>query len=241
MFLTRPEEQLLNGEHGVAVQLAMSVLVKLGDMYEADRMIRINNVHIDASSYYGIYDAGLEFCEKLAKENAKYQVPSTLCIASIDFERHTEFDIAPECVEKQLRIAKAHNKMGALLNWTCAPYQCGNTVRFGQNIAWGESNAIAFVNSVIGARTIRCADFVDICAAITGLMPEFGLYCDEERIGSVLIKLDNIDMQQFSSTDYSILGYYVGEVAESRIPVLNGVPKTISVNELKAFSAAIAT
>ena len=218
MFLTRQEEQLLNGEHGVAVQLAMSVLVKLGEMYGADRMIQINNVHIDASSYYGIYDAGLEFCEKLAEENAKYQVPTTLCIASIDFERHAEFDISPECVEKQLRIANAHKKMGAVLNWTCAPYQCGNTVRFGQNIAWGESNAIAFVNSVIGARTIRCADFVDICAAITGRVPEIGLHLTRNRAAEVLLQLDDItaELQQHDSF-YPVLGYVVGEIAGDRV------------------------
>ncbi|MFQ5832968.1 MAG: aconitase X [Candidatus Thorarchaeota archaeon] len=241
MFLTRKEEQFLNGEQGEAIQLAMEVLVKLGEMYDADRMIRIDNVHVDASSYYGIRDAGLEFCEKLAREDATYRVPTTLCISSIDFEKHSEFDVAQECVEKQLRIAEAHLSMGAIPSWTCAPYQCSSSVRFGQNIAWGESNAIAFVNSVIGARTIRCADFVEICAAITGLMPRFGLYLDDERKGSILIKLDELDTSQFTSADYAALGYYVGSVADSRVPVLHGLSKTVSVDQLKAFSAAVST
>ncbi|MHA1966070.1 MAG: aconitase X [Candidatus Thorarchaeota archaeon] len=241
MFLTREEEQSLQGAQGEAVQLAMSVLVKVGKMYGADRMTRIENVHVDASSYYGISDAGMEFCEKLAEEGAVYKVPTTLCIASIDFERYAEFDVAQECVEKQLRIADAHLKMGAIPSWTCTPYQCDSSVRFGQNIAWGESNAIAFVNSVIGARTIRCADFVDICAAITGLMPRFDLYLDDERKGSVLFKLDDLDTRYFTSADYAALGYYVGGVADSRVPVLQGVSKTVSVNQLKAFSAAVST
>ncbi|MFW9800184.1 MAG: aconitase X [Candidatus Thorarchaeota archaeon] len=241
MFLTREEEQFLQGDQGEAIQLAMEVLVKLGEMYDADSMIQIENVHVDASSYYGIKDAGLEFCENLAREGATYKVPTTLCISSIDFERHSEFDIAQECVEKQLRIAKAHLSMGATPSWTCAPYQCDAPVRFGQNIAWGESNAIAFVNSVIGARTIRCADFVDICAAITGLMPQFGLYLDDERRGRILVKLDGLDTGQFTSADYAALGYYVGRVADSRVPVLQGVSKTVSADQLKAFSAAVST
>ncbi len=241
MFLTTEEEQFLQGEQGGAVQLAMEVLVKLGEMYDANRMIQIENVHVDASSYYGIKDAGLEFCERLAREGAAYKVPTTLCISSIDFEKHSEFDVAQECVKKQLRIAKAHLSMGAIPSWTCTPYQCVSSVRFGQNIAWGESNAIAFVNSVIGARTIRCADFVDICAAITGLMPRFGLYLDNERKGSVLVKLDGLDTRQFTSADYAALGYYVGRVADSRVPVLQGVSKSVSVDQLKAFSAAVST
>lgn len=240
MFLTTEEEQLLEGELGEAIQLAMSVLVKIEEMYGADRMIRIENVHIDAATYYGIYDAGLEFCEKLAREGVTFRVPATLCISAIDFERHAEFGVPQECVEKQRRLARAYLKMGAICNWTCAPYQCGSSVRFGQQIAWGESNAIAFANSVIGARTIRCVDFVDICAAITGLMPRFGLYLDEERLGSVLFKLE-VETAQFTPTDYATLGYFVGIVAGSRVPVLQGVSKNISTNQLKAFSAAVAT
>jgi predicted aconitase len=241
MFLTKEEEQALQGEKGEAVQLAMSVLVKLGEMYGADCLIRIENVHVDASSYYGISDAGMEFCEKLAEEGASYKVPTTLCIASIDFESYADFDVAQECVKKQLRIAEAHRKMGAIPSWTCTPYQCGSSVRFGQNIAWGESNAIAYVNSVIGARTIRCADFVDICAAITGLMPRFDLYLDDERKGQVLFKLDDLDTCHFTSADYAALGYYVGGVADSRVPVLQGVSKSVSLDQLKAFSAAVST
>jgi predicted aconitase len=241
MFLTTEEEQSLQGEQGEAIQLAMSVLVKLGEMYGADRMIRIENVHVDASSYYGISDAGMEFVETLAKMGAAYEVPTTLCIASIDFERYAEFDVSQECVEKQLRIAQAHSTMGAIPSWTCVPYQCGSSVQFGQNIAWGESNAIAFANSVIGARTIRCADFVDICAAITGLMPQFGLYLDDERKGSVLFELDPLDTRQFTSADYAALGYYVGGVVDARVPVLQGVSKSVSLDQLKAFSAAVST
>ncbi|MFX1265036.1 MAG: aconitase X [Promethearchaeota archaeon] len=241
MFLTPEEEQSLEGGNGEALQLAMSVLVRLGEMYGADKMIRIENVHVDASSYYGISDAGMEFVEKLAEMGATYKVPTTLCIASIDFERHGEFGVSEECVEKQLRIAQAHSTMGATPSWTCAPYQCGSSVHFGQNIAWGESNAIAFVNSVIGARTIRCADFVDICAAITGQMPRFGLYLDDQRKGSVLFKLEGLDTREFTSADYAALGYYVGGVADTRVPVLQGVSKSVSEDQLKAFSAAAST
>jgi predicted aconitase len=241
MFLTKEEAQFLDGEHGEALQLAMSILVKLGEMYGADRMIRVESVHIDASTYYGVYDAGLDFCEKLVQAGAIYRVPATLCIAAIDFERHAELGVPTEYVDKQLKLANAYLQMGAIPNWTCAPYQCGSNVRFGQNIAWGESNAIAFVNSVIGARTIRCADFVDVCAAITGLMPQFGLYLDEARWGDLVFNLSELDTSHFTSTDYAALGYYVGGVTGSRVPVLQGISKNISADQLKAFSAAVAT
>jgi len=241
MYLTDEEEELLDGEQGDTIQLALSVLVKLGEMYGADQMIPIENVHIDASTMLGIYDAGLEFCEKLAHDGAIFQVPATLCIASIDFERYAELGVPKEYVDKQQRLANAYLQMGAIPNWTCTPYQCGSNVRFGQNIAWGESNAIAFVNSVIGARTIRCADFVDICAAITGIMPKFGLYLDEARWGDLVFNISELDTHQFTSTDYAALGYYVGGVAGSRVPVLQGISKNISTDQLKAFSAAIAT
>ncbi|MFX0196677.1 MAG: aconitase X [Candidatus Hodarchaeota archaeon] len=241
MFLTTKEEHLLDGEEGEAIQLAMSVLVKIGEIYGADRFIKIENVHIDASTYCGIFDAGLEFCERLVRGNATFKVPTTLCIAAIDFERHKEFDIPQEVVEKQKRLAKGYLRMGAIPNWTCTPYQCGSNIHFGQRIAWGESNAIAFANSVIGARTIRCADFIDICAAITGLMPRFGLYLDEERHASVLFQLKGLKTAQFTATEYATLGYYVGAVAGSRVPVLQGVSKNISTDQLKAFSAAVAT
>lgn len=241
MFLTTNEEHLLDGEEGEAIQLAMSILVKIGEMYGADRFIKIENVHIDASTYCGIFDAGLEFCDRLVRGGGNFKVPTTLCIAAIDFERHTEFDIPQEVVEKQKRLAKAYLRMGAIPNWTCTPYQCGSNIHFGQRIAWGESNAIAFANSVIGARTIRCADFIDICAAITGLMPRFGLYLDEERHGSVLYQLEGLKTAQFTATEYATLGYYVGAVTGSRVPVLQGVSKNISTDQLKAFSAAVAT
>ena len=241
MFLTNEEEAVLHGEHGEVLETAMSVLVKMGDMYEADKMIKVDNVHIDAASYGTIYDAGLQFCEKFSSLGAAFKVPTTLNASAIDFDRWRELRIPASIAEKQVRLAEAYKRMGAITTWTCAPYQYGANLRFGQNIAWGESNAVGFANSVIGARTNRFGDLVDVCAAIIGKVPRFGLYLDENRRGKVLFELDDLNVKSFSCADYAVVGFFIGSVAGTRVPVVTGVPKNVTIDQLKAFGAAAAT
>lgn len=241
MYLTRKEEATLNGTHGKAQEIAMSILVKLGDMYGAEKLIDIDNVHIDAASYATIYEAGLDFCEQLSGFGGTFSVPTTLNTAAIDFKRWKELNLPEKLAEKQHKLAQAYMAMGGLPTWTCTPYQYGANVRFGQNVAWGESNAVAYVNSVIGARTNRFGDLVDVCAAIVGKVPNFGLYLDENRRGEILFQLEGVPCATFSCSDYALLGYLIGQIAGNQVPIVTDIPPNITSDQLKAFSAAVAT
>ena len=240
MFLTNEEEGMLKGEYGEGFEIAMSVLTKLGDMYGADRMINVENVHIDGAAYGWINDAGLDLVERFCKSGITFKVPTTLNPASIDFDQWNEFRIDSSVAEKQFRLATAFKKMGAIPTWTCAPYQYGANLKCGQNVAWGESNAVAFVNTVVGARTERLGDLADVCAATAGKYPNFGLYRDENRRGQVLFELNGLDVKTFTSTDYGILGFFIGTIARNRVPVVTGVPKNATPDQLKSYCTAAA-
>jgi predicted aconitase len=240
MFLTDEEQAMLNGEYGEAAEIAMSVLAKLGDIYRADRMIEVEGVHIDGAAYGWIEDAGLELVERFCNSGAAFKVPATLNPSSIDFDMWREFRVPASIAQKQFRLAKAFMRMGAIPTWTCAPYQYCTNLRFGQNVAWGESNAVGFANTVVGARTERLGDLADICAAVVGKYPRFGLYLDENRRGQILFKLDQLDAQSFTSTDYGVLGFFIGSTAEARVPVVDGIPKSVNNDQLKAFCTGAA-
>lgn len=242
MILTEAEEKMLEGKSGQAVRMAMSILTKLGDLYGAKKMIEIAQVHIDGCCYPTVREAGLEFAEKLASLGAKVKVPATLNITARDIERWKEFRIPSSFAEKSLRLERAYLKMGAIPTWTCAPYQWGLVPRFGQQIAWAESNAIAFVNSVIGARTERYGDFSDVCAAITGRAPEFGLHLSRNRRGKVYIRLRKIkSVLLMDDSFYPVFGYFLGLAVKDCIPLIEGIPREVSIDQLKSLGAAAAT
>lgn len=240
MILTNKEEAMLKGEYGEGPEIAMSVLTKLGDIYGADRMINVENVHIDGSAYGWVNDAGLDLVERFSKSGITFKVPTTLNPASIDFDQWNELRIDSSVAEKQFRLATAFKKMGAIPTWTCAPYQYGANLKYGQKVAWGESNAVAFANTVIGARTEKLGDLADLCAATVGKYPNFGLYRDENRQGQILFELGDIDFKTFTSTDYGILGFFIGTIAGNRVPVVTGVPKNATPDQLKSYCTAAA-
>jgi len=240
MFLTREDEALLKGEHGEGAIIAMSVLVKLGEMYDADTMLNIENVHIDGAAYGWINDSGLELVEKLYTSGTRFRVPATLNPSSIDFELWKKLNVPSRIAEKQMKLANALVGMGATPTWTCAPYQYGANIRLGQNIAWGESNAIGFANTVVGARTERLGDLADVCSAVVGKYPNFGLYRGENRRGNLLFELDNNCFETLDSTDYGTIGFFIGSIAEARVPVVKGIPKDVTTDQLKSYCAAAA-
>jgi hypothetical protein len=136
----------------------------------------------------------------------------------------------------------AYQKMGTLPTWTCAPYQTEHAPTFGQQIAWGESNAIVFANSVLGARTERYPDLLDICAALTGRVPAVGLHLDENRAGQLVLDLASIPASLAERDDfYPILGHLVGQVAGDKIPVIVGLAASPNEDQLKALGAAAAS
>lgn len=257
MKLTDTEKAMLEGEYGKAVSMAMSILIKLGRAYDAEEMIQISQVHVDACSFEpprligtanindigidSLSDGGLEFLEKLANSGAKFSVPTTTNITGRDIKLWQELRITPNYAEISRRREQACLQMGALPTWTCAPYLYGIVPHFGEQIVWGESNAIAFVNSVIGARTARHGDFADILAAITGRIPKIGLHIPENRKGKVLLKIEPSNIIDFGNDSmyFSVLGYLVGSIAQERVPVVDGVPSNITSDQMKGFSAAI--
>jgi len=239
MYLTKREEQMLAGKHGEAVQLAMEILTKVGDMYEAEKMTEIASAHTVMTPYRDIMDAGVEICEKFAGLGAKYSVPTTLDPAGMDLHRWRELKIPEKYAEKQMRIVKAQEKLGGIPVWTCTPYLHGNVPIPGQHLGWSESSAVVFANSVMGARTNRLTAVVDIAAGIAGRVPKFGLHLDENRHGGVMVKV-NVKPKILTDANYPVIGYFVGKQAADKIPVLTGIPHSVSIDQLKNMGSTMA-
>jgi len=217
--------------------MAMTILMRMAEVYGAEEMMNITHAHIDSAIYIG--DAGLEFAERLVSLGAKVSVPTTLNVSGLDEHQWREWNVPTVWAEKAHRQMVAYQEMGCQPTWTCAPYQTDAAPKLGQQIAWGESNAIAFANSVLGARTERYPDFLDICAAVTGRVPAIGLHLTENRAGQLLMRLVDVPRQlQEDDSFYAVLGHLMGEIAEDRIPVVTGIEVTPGEDQLKALSAA---
>ena len=240
MELTKQEKSVLDGAEGEPRRFAMSVLSKFGEATGADRMIPIASAHLVACSYSSVGEAGIEIYSKLVEQGARVVVPTTLNPASTDFRRWEQHHTPKDYSDRQLILKSLVEKMGAIPIWSCTPHYHINVPRFGQNIAWAESSAVAFVNSVIGARTNRMSAYVDLCAALIGKMPRFGLYLTENRAGEFLIKLDEELDQNFKPQYYPALGYLMGQVANERIPVIDGLSDA-NFDQLKLMCAASAS
>jgi predicted aconitase len=241
LYLTDIDRQLYYGERGPAAQMAMSIIVRMAEAYRAERLLDISAAHIDSTLYMG--DATLEFAERLANLGAQVVVPTTLNVSGVDEHHWQEWAVPPDWAEKARRQMDAYRQMGCIPTWTCAPYQTELRPKFGQQIAWGESNAIAFANSVIGARTERYPDLLDICAAITGRVPAVGLHLTENRAGQVLLRLgpDISPRLQADDSFYPVLGHFLGKEAGDQIPVVEGLKVTPTEDQLKALGAAAAS
>ena len=240
MDLTSEEQRILAGEDGEAARIAMGILVDLGTVFGAERLIPVAQVHIDTTLY--MVDAGVDFAERMAAAGGRFRVPASLNPAAIDLLHPERMRVPAELLENSRRLERAYLSMGAAPTWTCAPYQQGLVPRFGQQIAWAESNAIVFANSVIGARTNRYGDLMDICAAIVGKAPCFGLHLEGQRHADLVV--DASALPRAILTDpatYPLLGYVTGELAGDRIPAIVGIPGDVPVDALKAFGAAAAS
>jgi len=212
------------------------LLVRLGEIYGADRMIPVNSSQVAGVSYKSIGDPGVEFLEDYASKNAKVKIVTFLNPAGMDIEDWQRLNIPPGFAEKQLRIMDAFKKMGIVVSATCTPYLAGNLPRFREHIAWSESSAIAFSNSVIGARTNREGGPSALAAAICGVTPNYGLHLDENRKPQILVE---VDAKLEDSADFGALGYVVGKQVKNRIPYFKGI-KEADTDQLKALGAAMA-
>jgi len=231
---------MLDGAHGPAAQFAMSIVVRMAAVFGADELMDISQAHVDSTIYLG--DATLEFAERLASLGARVSVPTSLNVSGVDECGWKDWAVSPEWAAKAARQMLAYERMGAVPTWTCAPYQTHMRPAFGQQIAWGESNAIAFANSVIGARTERYPDLLDICCAITGRVPAVGLHLTKGRAGQMLIRLVGVPAAlQRDDQFFAVLGHLVGKLADDRIPVIDGIVVSPAEDQLKAFAAASAS
>lgn len=226
---------MLRGENGVMVQKSMDLLVTLGEVFEAKKLGKVTSVHVSGVSYKNIGDPGLEFLEDWANKGASAIVHSTMNPCAMDIKRWREFGINERFAMKQICLVNSLKKMGIEESLTCVPYLIGNKPKMGEHIAWAESSAIAYANSVLGARTNREGGPTALASAVTGRTPIFGYHLDEQRrpTHEVFVK-DEIR----GVLDYSALGYYLGKL-EQCVPLFRGL-KNPSLQELKALSAGIA-
>jgi predicted aconitase len=238
--LTSDERRMLDGREGEAVATAMRILTRAASAMGAERLLEITAAHIDGCLYHG--RAGLDFAERLAGSGARVAVPTTLNTGSLDLLHPDLYRGDDETRRAARRQMDAYVAMGCEPTWTCAPYQLTTRPGPGEHVAWAESNAIVFANSVLGARTERYGDFLDICAAITGRAPRAGLHLDRHRRGRVLFDCGDLSAGLLGADVlYPVLGHLVGKETDSRIPVLVGLPPDTSEDRLKALGAAAAS
>lgn len=231
---------MLQGDEGEALRLAMRVVTRIATAMGADSLLNITGAHIDSCLFHG--HAQLDFARRLAEFGAEVVVPTTLNVASLDLLHPDLYRGDPATAMHARALMDHFVRMGCEPTWTCAPYQLPARPKFGEHIAWAESNAIVFANSVLGARTHRYGDFIDICAAITGRAPAAGLHLDENRRGEVVIALRGVSDDLLNrDVLYPVLGHLVGVRAGSRIPVITGLPPDVSEDRLKALGAAAAS
>jgi len=236
MYLTEKEQRMLDGEEGYAVQKSMEILVALGNIYGADRLVKVGSVQVAGVSYHNLGDAGLEFLNELARDG-RVKVLTTLNPAGMDLENWHQLGISQEFAEKQNQVIDAFSRMGILISCTCTPYLIGNLPRYGEHLAWSESSAVTFANSVIGARTNREGGPSALAAAFVGKTPCYGLHLDENRAADIKIQV-NADLTKLS--DWGALGYSIGRKAENKIPYITGI-KDAELDELKSFCASVVT
>lgn len=229
---------MLRGDLGPAPRWAMEILTRMGELTGAEAFVPIKSAHVDGCLYEG--DAVVDFVDHLVALGARVQVPTTLNAISVELSGWKARGVPSSFGEPAIRIVEGYLTMGAKPSFSCSPYAIGHVPAFGEHVAWGESNAIAYANSVLGARTARYGDFLDILAAIAGRVPDQGLHRTENRRGQILFRLAP-DVDGSDPAVYPLVGYAVGLRAKGRVPVIDGLPADAGPDALKALLAAAAS
>jgi predicted aconitase len=232
------DSELLRGAHGAGSAFAMRLLARFSEAVDARSFIDIEAAHIDGCLYHG--RASLDFVERMIDLGGKVRVATTLNVGSVDLIHPELFRGTKEHAENGARLMSAHLELGCLPTFTCAPYQTAWRPRFGAQIAWGESNAIAFANSVIGARTNRYGDFIDLCCAMTGRAPAYGLHLTENRAARALVEIVSVPEDWDAERLAVAVGHAIGRLCGSLVPAIVGLPG-MSEDDLKALGAAAAS
>ena len=253
MFLTREEEKMADGEYGETIRKSMDILIALGDIYGAEKFVDIKSAQVSGVSYKTIGEAGLEYLQDLAagaeiiyNENGTISdksgiatISATLNPAGTDLDNWREFGFPKKKKKKQVEICDAYGALGISTTCTCTPYLIGNVPRFGDHVSWSESSAVAYVNSVIGARTNREGGPGALAAAIIGKTPLYGYHFDENRKATLSVDVEC----KLERADFGALGYYVGQIVKDGVPYFKMQNKTheIASGNLKALGAALAS
>lgn len=228
---------MLTGSEGPAVRESMEILVALGEIFGADRMIPISSVQVAGVSYYNLGDAGLEYLQNLAASEPKVRVKTTLNPAGMDLENWRELGIDEKFATKQIAVIRAFVKMGVTPSCTCTPYLVGNEPSHGEHIAWSESSAVTYANSILGAKTNREGGPSALAAALTGRTARYGMHLEENRRAQVKVK---VEAKLRSIPEFGALGYAVGKRIGAKIPLLEGIEDAEPAS-LKSLCASIAT
>jgi len=236
VHLTNAEKRMLAGEDGRATKKCMEIIVALGEIYGAKRLVRVSSVQVSGVSYKNLGDAGIEYLAELAQDG-RARVKTTLNPAGMDLTNWRDQGISESFAAKQLQVIDAFSRLKVEVSCTCTPYLAGNEPSFGEHIAWGESSAVAFANSVLGARTNREGGPSALAASLTGRTPLYGYHLNGSRRPTMLVdvtaKLENME-------DYSAMGYSTGKKAGNGVPYFRGV-KRARLEDLKTLSAALAS
>lgn len=238
--LSSADRESLNGVSGEAARFAMRLLVRFAEAVGAERFIAAEAAHIDGCLYHG--QVSLDFVEHLVRLGGRVKIPTTLNVGSVDLI-HPELFRGDDTLRRAgTRLMRAHEELGCVPSFTCAPYQTIHRPKFGAQIAWAESNAIVFANSVIGARTERYGDFIDLCCAMTGRVPEYGLHIAANRRARVLVEIAELPREWDDAGPACVaVGHIIGKRCGERIPAIVGLPRSASEDDLKALGAVAAS
>lgn len=238
IHLTDHDLSLVNGDNGAASQVAMKIIIEMAKLAGAKSLIDVSQVHIDGCIYTG--DASLQFAQKLVEMGGKVAVPTSLNSISVDYRHWQKQGVSTHFGEQASALADAYITMGAKNTFTCAPYLLETAPNENEQIAWAESNAVVFANSVLGARTMKYPDFLDACIALTGRAPNAGAHLDQNRKATFYFSFEGIN--EIEDLFYPLLGYHVGKISGNCIPVIDGIAHLVpDQDDLKAFGAAFAT
>ncbi|MEM1411166.1 MAG: aconitase X [Pseudomonadota bacterium] len=238
MRLSEYDQECLAGQRGKAARFALSLLRKVGEASGADQLIDVTRAHL-----VGAYDAGAandELLDRLARLEAKVRIPTTLNASSACLAVHAPGDKGEQ--DRARGVVDRYVAMGCRPTLTCAPYHLVDAPEPGECIAWSESNAVVYANSVLGARTNHTVQFLDLCAALTGRIPRAGLYCTERRLATLEVDVRVLQDERLRAEGgFALLGLWLGRAVPAQaIPLLSGLPEDTTRDELRALGAAAA-
>jgi predicted aconitase len=234
MRLTDNEKEMLQGARGWALQKCMKILSAVGECYNSERLIPVTSVHI-AGNYAVMKNEGIEWLEELAEHGIRVSVYTTKHPEMFDFEDSQELNVPESYQQAQKRIDEVIRSLGIVPTYSCHHFLVGNVPRFGEHIAWSASASAVYANSVIGARSNQDGDHVALAAAITGVIPEWGMHLTENRRAQVIVDSQGLNFEQFTSADYQAMGWHIGKIVQDRVPVFTNLPTNLPLQHIRAI------